>query len=118
MEGDLSNWRGLTARRTAPSRPLERPGWRGFVPRRREPVLCSAMGKDLAGTLMSGERGRGREDGPPLSCLADEEDGTRGPPPHGTGEQEERVAKTAETKQKKEKEKIIAGFKLQICAKH
>lgn len=40
----------------APSRPLERPGWRGFVPRRRDPVLCSAMGKNLAGTLMSGER--------------------------------------------------------------
>lgn len=40
----------------APSRPLERPWWRGFVPRRRELVLCSAMGKNLAGTLMSGER--------------------------------------------------------------
>lgn len=40
----------------APSRPLEGPGWRVFVPRRRELVLCSAMGKNLAGTLMSGER--------------------------------------------------------------
>lgn len=26
----------------------------GFVPRRREPVLCSAMGKNLAGTLLNG----------------------------------------------------------------
>lgn len=39
-----------------------------FVPRRREPVLCSAMGKNLAGTLMSGER-QGEEMGPNvLSC--------------------------------------------------
>lgn len=45
----------MTARRMAPSRPLERPEWRGFVPRRRRLVLCSAMGKSLAGTLMSGE---------------------------------------------------------------
>lgn len=30
----------------------------GFVPRRREPVLCSAMGKNLAGTLLNGVRPR------------------------------------------------------------
>lgn len=56
-----------TARRIAPSRPLEKPGWAGgwwggwggrsgFVPRRRELVLCSTMEKNLAGPLMSGER--------------------------------------------------------------
>lgn len=46
-----SNWTGETERH-APSPPLERPGWTGFVPRRTGPVFCSAMGKNLAETLM------------------------------------------------------------------
>lgn len=95
-EGDLSNWSGYTARRMAPSRPLERPGWRGFVPRRRELVFCSAMGKNLAGTLMSGEK-PGEKMGPIVLCRWWE----RGDTGHSSQEKEDGKDRTRQWRTKK-----------------